>query len=500
MSPWTVIVLLLLFGFFSITYITSYIAVRRAKKELGLYDFYVAAGTLSAISVLFAYMATYMEAWEFVGMPAVIVSEGFEWWLIEMIFYLSYVSLFYTVSLRIYRAAKIYKYITPIDLIVHRVGGFERLLRIVIAIIVVYATILYIGMIYIPTAGVLTAATRGEISYHLFLFLYVALIISYVAAGGLRAIAYADILAGVAFLTAFTAMIYVAYNFWGGFGSLAWEAYRSDIAPQIFERTLPFQYFWTMLIFYGISWLFIPHLVTKFYAAKSAKAVVIGGMGSITGFFVGAFASPLLLGLSLAAYYGSQLPQTTVVEEYVADFFMDIFGIGPLMALLILGLIAITRSTVDSMLLVVSSMVDIDVLERGLGVKISERYRRLISTLILVGVAGSSILVALAPEAPMVIIGFELTWPAYSVIAWPTIIMLFWRRANKYGGLASYLAGFVSLILFTYFLWPEPPHNPFGLWEGALPTIIAIITLVIVSLVTPPPPKEFIEEYYGLKS
>jgi sodium/pantothenate symporter len=362
---------------------------------------------------------------------------------------------------------------------------------------IIYATIIYIGMIYIPAAGVLSAATGGEVPYHLFLLLYVLFIVIYVSAGGMRAVAYADVMAGFTFLVAFAAMIYITFTYWGGFDKLAWAAYTSNIAPQIFQKTQPFQYFLSMLTLYGISWLFIPHLVVRFYAAKDYKGVLIGGVGANTGFFVGAFLSPLLLGLSLAAYYGANLPEVPVVEGYVASLFKDIFGIGPLLALILLGLIAITRSTIDSMLLTVASLVDVDIIEKGLRVKIPERVRRLVTILIVIGVAVVSVLVALAPEAPMVMIGYQLCWPAYSVIAWPTIVMMFWPRANKYGGFASYLAGFISLLLFTYVIWPEAPHNPFGLWEGALPTIIALAALVIVSLLTPPPPKEFIKQYYG---
>jgi len=496
-SPWSIAVLSLLVVFFGLTLIAGYIAAKRTKK--GFYEFYVAGGTLSAITVMFTYMATYMEAWEFVGMPAVIVSEGFEWWIIEMIFYLTFVALLIPVSLRIYRLAKLFKYITPIDVIVHRVGGYEKPLRILLALITVYATIIYLGMIYIPAAGVLSAATGGELSYHLFLALYVLFIIIYVSAGGLRAVAYADVIAGFTFLVAFVAMIYITIFHWGGFDRLAWAAYTSEIAPQIFTKTQPLQYFITMLIIYGASWLYIPHLVVRFYAAKDYKGVLVGCVGSNTGFFVGAFLSPLLLGLSLAAYYGANLPEVEVVEGYVPALFKDLFGIGPLLALILLGLIAITRSTIDSMLLAVASIIDVDLIEKTLHIKVSERTRRLITTLVIIGVALLSISIALAPEAPMVIIGYELCWPAYSILCWPLIVMLFWPRANKYGGFASYLAGFISLILFTYVIWPEPPHNPFGLWEGALPTIIGLAALVIVSLLTPPPPKEFIEEYYGLR-
>jgi len=504
-SGWSLLVLSLLIGFFGGTLIIGYITGKRtgeAEKEATttegkLHQFYVAGGTLSVIPVLFSFMATYMEAYEFVGMPAVIISDGLEWWLCEMIYYLSFVGLFYFVGTRIYKVGKKFKYITPTDLIAHRVGGFERGIRILLGIMITYATIMYIGSIYIPAAGVLSAATGGEISYTTFLALYVLFIIIYVSAGGMRAVAWADVMAGITYLLAFAAMIFAVFYYWGGFKDLAWAAYNSDIGPQVFQKNLPYRYFLTMLTLYGVSWLFIPHLVVRFYAAKDYKTMLTSGLGSNAGFFLGAFLSPFLLGLSLAAFYGSNLPNVEVVEGYVPSLFMDLFGKGPLTALILLGLIAITRSTIDSMLLLASSIVDVDIFEKGLQIKVADKYRRILTTLIVIFVALASVLIALNPDAAMVRITYEVVWPAYAIIAWPTLVMLFWKRANKYGGLAGYLAGFISLILFTYVIWPEWPHNPFGVWEGALPSLISIIAVVVVSLLTSAPPKEFVEEYYG---
>jgi len=249
-SLWSLVVVLLLVLFFGFTLIAGYIGAKRTKK--GLYEFYVAGGTLSAITVMFTYMATYLEAWEFCGMPAVIASEGMQWWITDMIFYLIFVAFFYLAGLRIYKLGKLHKYITPTDQIVHRVGGFERPLRILVAIMITYATIIYIGMIYIPAAGVLSAATGGEVSYHLFLLLYVLFIVIYVSAGGMRAVAYADIMAGFTFLVAFAAMIYTTYTYWGGLHKLAWAAYTSNIAPLTFTRTLPVQYYITYSLFVGL--------------------------------------------------------------------------------------------------------------------------------------------------------------------------------------------------------------------------------------------------------
>jgi len=496
-SPWSLTVLLLLVVFFGFTLIAGYIGAKRTKK--GLHEFYVAGGTLSAITVFFTYMATYLEAYEFCGMPALFVSEGMQWWFVEMSYYIFGAALFIPICIKIYKLGKLHKYITFTDHIVHRAGGFEKPLRIILTILMFWALIIYVGLIYIPAAGVLSAATGGEISYHVFLALYVLFMIIYVAAGGMRAVAYADVIAGFTFIVAFIAMIYITIFHWGGFDKLAWTAYTSDIAPLTFTRTLPVRYYITYYLFTGLSWFFIPYLVARIYAAKDWKGVVVGGMGVYMGFFLAAFVSPLLLGLALSAYYGLNLPEVEVVEGYIAALFKDLFGIGPLLALILLGLIAITRSTIDSMLLTAASLIDEDIIEKTLRIKVSERTRSIITRIVVAACALASILPALAPEAPMVILAIELVWPIFSVIGCTAILQILWPRSNKYGALAGYLVGLISLVLFNYVIWPEWPHNPFDLWEGALPTITALAALVIVSLLTPPPPKEFIKQYYGLE-
>jgi Na+/proline symporter len=322
-SLWSWIVILLLVVFFGLTQIAGYIGAKRTKR--GLYEFYVAGGVLATITVICTYAATYMEAYELVGMPAVIVSWGLQYWMTSMAGYCGLVFLFYTVSIRLYRLGKLHKYITPTDLIVHRVGGFERPLRILVAIMIIYATIIYVGMVYIPAAGVLSAATGGEIPYHLFLLLYVLFIVIYVSAGGMRAVAYADIMATTCFLPAFIALIYVILTRWGGFINLLWGAYTSEIAPTIYQATLPVQYFLSAILVFGGSWTFIPHLVVRLFAAKRVKSVLQGGLVAYTIFFICGCLWPLIASSAIAAYYGSNLPQITVVEEYVCRLVRDFF-------------------------------------------------------------------------------------------------------------------------------------------------------------------------------
>uniref|UniRef100_A0A7C5TJ26 Uncharacterized protein n=1 Tax=Ignisphaera aggregans TaxID=334771 RepID=A0A7C5TJ26_9CREN len=107
-----------------------------------------------------------------------------------------------------------------------------------------------------------------------------------------------------------------------------------------------------------------------------------------------------------------------------------------------------------------------------------------------------ALIAAYAPTLPIIRIGVLFIWPLYSILAITVILTLFWRRVNKYGFIAGLLAESITQLLFQFVIWSIWPHNPWYLWEGALPVIIAGIATVVVSLATPPPSKAILETFY----
>lgn len=96
--------------------------------------------------------------------------------------------------------------------------------------------------------------------------------------------------------------------------------------------------------------------------------------------------------------------------------FKDLLDTGPLLVLILLSLIAITKSTVDSMLLVISSIINEDILEKTLCTRLSERTRSTVMKIVVFKCALASILVAIAPEAHIIILVIEIGFAGISVI------------------------------------------------------------------------------------
>jgi len=75
---------------------------------------------------------------------------------------------------------------------------------------------------------------------------------------------------------------------------------------------------------------------------------------------------------------------------------------------------------------------------------------------------------------------------------------LFWKRSNKWGAIAGLIVGAVMVFLWKFVL--APIGGIFAIYELLPAFICALVTNIIVSLVTKAPEKEIIEEYDKVKA
>ena len=462
------------------------------RTKSGRAEFFVASGTLGVIASFFTYVATWISAYGFIGLSTVFYTYGIDWHLFEAMSYpFAIVPLTFVVATRIWRLAKKFNYITPADLLVSRIG-LDIPIRLLLALMVTYPFIFYMGIQFIGMSAIASGVIG--LPYHVGLIIFTIVAIMVIALGGIRGVAYSDILMGITFL-ALAIIVFAVLPAKLGLGYIASavEGPRS----WIFKPSLPPQYVLSALILMSVPWAgLVPHLMTKLYAAQSEKAIFASALGiGISGFLVYSLL-PIFVGSALA-YYWPEPPKVTVREEYVTMFFAEL--ISPTLAmLLLLGLIAAALSTILGIAITLSSIVQVDLLERVLKLdrRFSERTLDLMARLSVILVMLIGVYSAISPGHPIVRIAITIIWPGISIIAFPILIAIFWRRATKWGVFSGLILGFVSLILFQYVIWPEWPNNPFYLWEGTLPTTIGIVTTILVSILTPPEPEERLKQFY----
>jgi cation/acetate symporter len=197
-----------------------------------------------------------------------------------------------------------------------------------------------------------------------------------------------------------------------------------------------------------------------------------------------------------------QLAEITLGQDIVVLATPEIAGLPYVITGLVMaGGLAAALSTADGLLLTITNALSHDLYYKMINPNAGTQLRVTVSKLLLVFVAIGAAVVANYMQTGilfMVAAAFSLASAGFFV---PLVAGIFWKRANKYGAVASMIVG-VS-VSFYYMITTEPwLRSVFGVtgpldgytWFGIDPVSAgifgvpaALVTLVVVSLLTPAP-------------
>jgi cation/acetate symporter len=171
-------------------------------------------------------------------------------------------------------------------------------------------------------------------------------------------------------------------------------------------------------------------------------------------------------------------------------------------ALVAAGGLAAALSTADGLLLTLSNSLSHDMWYRMVSPRMSAARRVMVSKILLLLVAfGAAWVAARKPADILFMVSAAFSFAASSFF--PALVMgVFWRRANKWGATLGMAAGLAAT--FAYMTHTHPwlrewvlgisRTQPVDLWWGIQPIAagvfgapVAFLTIIVVSLLTPPP-------------
>ncbi len=250
----------------------------------------------------------------------------------------------------------------------------------------------------------------------------------------------------------------------------------------------PGEWGWAGLISYGMIVSFgvwgMPQLMVRFYSIKSVSVLRVGTVVATIG---GSMAVLPYLNGAIARVLHPELANADLAIPTLTKAVLSPWG----GAIFLAGVIAAGMSTFASVLIITSGAVVRDVVQKGLGHKISERqvvrYSRLVSAL--VGVI--SLAIALRPPA-LVLVLTAFSWAAIaSTCLWPMLFGLYWKRATRWGALASMGGGLASALIWIGI------GSPYGI-HGFIPGIlVSLVAMVVVSLFTERLPDDHLARVWG---
>lgn len=456
-------------------------------KNRSARSFLTAGGSIRWPVLVMTYLASLMSTWVFFAGPGGYYRGGLGYWISE----LSYIALFpviahFTMN-KVWLLNHARGYTTPADFYDDRFKS--PLLRVLLALIFLASSFPYIASVLVSIGQAAQVATSGAMDYRAVICIVGAVITVYVCLGGMKSVALTDTLQGLVFISLLwiIALTCLAIGFDGSLthaltsiwdNSRAWFSYPGPDGWVPYGARLGYP------LSCAIGWtIMLPHVfVRSGYSGKDMHTQrKLMALTPVLQAFV--WTGTMLIGLvGIALLPGLSQGETELIIPYmiqnVISSIHPALAAGLMLAFLV-GASAVGISTADSFLLVSSSIVYEDLLHHTFGIQLEEKQRMRVIRLIILLIGGVSILLALRPPQliyTLIMFAIALVMPLFPIL----VCAIYWKRASKQGAIAAALVGTV-LVLMTYFVWDIG-----GTWYGAIGMLGALVTMIVVSLLTQP--------------
>ena len=239
---------------------------------------------------------------------------------------------------------------------------------------------------------------------------------------------------------------------------------------------------------WGLGYFGQPHIIVRFMAVRSVKAVATARNIGMTWMFVcllGALGVGLA-GRAYAARNGIAVEDPETIFIVLADLLFHPLITGFLLA----ALLAAIMSTISSQLLVSSSSLTEDFYKLFLRKNASERESVNVGRICVLLVSLVAILIASDPNSE--VLGLvSNAWAGFGAAFGPMILLsLTWKRMSGAGAVAGLLTGAVVVVGWIALGWGKSFMGGEGVYEIIPGFIASFIAVVAVSLMTEPAPFE----------
>ena len=281
------IIALCVIGFFMIFPLAiGFIAQRKASGSAE--DYFIQSRSMGPVAVFFSVAATWWSAFAFLGSNGYFYTSGPLYWT-AIAWNVLFGILYFGVGKKIWYFGKLNGYVTATDFFKHQYGSVG--LGNLIAIIMIVGTVPYLQVQLSGGAYLIQVASGDLIPFAVAALLFYLVIIIYVWAGGIRAIAWCDIFYGVLlFFGMIFAGLYVA-SLVGGPAAMFRTVEEMFPGHTVLQDGAWMKWL-TMFIITPIGSFMGPQLWARFYATSSPKTFDM---------------MPFLLALAAIAYVGSCL-------------------------------------------------------------------------------------------------------------------------------------------------------------------------------------------------
>ncbi|MGB9862080.1 MAG: sodium:solute symporter family protein [Candidatus Bipolaricaulaceae bacterium] len=465
-------------GFALLTYMFLGFAVAwAARRGIGqsLADFFLANRTLGGLVNALSYSATTYSAFMMVGLAGLTYQAGVGALGFEFI-YLSGLVLAAFFGPRFWLAAGERGYISPAEMLGDRYES--KTVTILAALASLVFLIPYTSVQLMGIAYLLQGLSRGMIPYFAGVVWATFLALAWARIGGLRSVAWTDALQALVMLVSSGLLVFfVVIRGIGGFPEL-FRRLEQDYPQWL---SVPGPGYFQLPTFLGLSlpWFFFcisnPQVSQRLFVPRSLSAL----RRMLRGFLLFGFVYTLISvtwGLCARVLLADLPKADLATPTLLASPFVP----GALAILALLGIVSAAISTMDSVLLTLSSMFARDVYG-VLRPKSSEARQLAVGKWVIPVISGAAMIFAFFQLDLIAILAVSSS-AGLLVLVPATVGAFFWKRGTAKGAAASILGPGLLVIGLQ-----ASNAKPLGLWPGVWALLASTLIFVGVSLATTPP-------------
>ena len=472
------------------------------NKTTSLGEYYLGDRKMNKWVVALSAQASDMSGWLLMGLPGAIYLSGLsEAWIgvgLAVGTYLNWKIV----------AERLRKYshrcgdaITIPDFFSNRFRDKSGVVRTISALITLVFFLFYTASGFVACAKLFSTTFGMRYDYALLLGVFV--LVSYTLMGGFNAVCWTDVVQGTIMFFAIVAVPLMCIVKGGGIESSlqSLQSLNGDLLSLFTSASTGSSLTAIGLVSclaWGLGYFGMPHILVRFMAIDDAKN--ISGSRHIAMVWVVVSLSAAILSGLLGHIYVSH--SGLIVDDPEKIFMYMIKGLfHPLLiGVLLSAILAAIMSTADSQLLVSASAFSNDFYKTVLRPRASNRELMAVSRISVAAVAIIAGFIALRPESDFVKAVMKLvsfSWGGFGAAFGPVMLLsLFWRRINLAGAVSGMLVGAGTTFVWKFFLSSLADRwSIFGLYELAPGFLLSLLTILTVSLLTPPPSEEITNEF-----
>ena len=464
----------LLVTFVAYLILILFLGIKAYRRTHSLDDYILGGRKLGAVVTALSVGASDMSGWLLLGLPGAIYLSGLsEVWIGIGLVLGAYCNwLFVSKRLRIYSHYANNSLTLP-DYFENRFNDTTRVLRLVSAFVILLFFTFYTASGLV--GGAILFENSFGLQYSTALISGGLIIVGYTFIGGFLAVAWTDAVQAVLmFLALLVAPTVVILN--SGGTDVVWEQMQA-VNPQSTELLSNMTVIgFVSLIAWGLGYFGQPHILARFMAVENPQKLVAARRIAMVWMALVLFGS-VATGLVGIAYFADnplENPETVFIALSQQLFNPWVAGI------IIAAVLSAIMSTVDSQLLVSSSVISEDFYRVFLRPQASEKELLMVSRGAVVAIALLAMVIASDRESKVLDL-VSYAWAGFGAAFGPVIVFsLFWRSMTAASAIAGMIVGAVTVVV-----WSNLTGGLFDLYEIVPGFALASVVIVIVTMLKP---------------